>query len=98
MKQQSLYWILIGIVLYWVVTSTASIDSFDNRTKQKCIVKTSDGYTVNVPEPWYMNTANPDQCFAPPQQKCCNQVVEGCMQNFANRTKSQMNDWFTSCA
>lgn len=90
--------ILILCVVCAIVRNNVKIDTFETKpNKQKCTIRTSDGQVVTIPDPWYQNSANPDQCFAPPLQKCCNQVVEGCMQSFTNQTKAQVQNWIKRC-
>lgn len=60
------------------------------------------GETVVIGEPWYQDQNNPMRCFAPVNQKCCEQVdlpggEEGCMIDFTGYTPASLRDWVTSC-
>lgn len=84
-------------------TSHKIEDSFE---KNSCIISVSneDGTKEKIPigGEWYQSQDNPLQCFAPVDQKCCEQVdlpsgEEGCMADFTGYTPSSINSWKNEC-
>ncbi len=68
-----------------------------NESNQVCKIVSKSGKSYYLPKPWYANPANPTQCFAPAGQKCCNQVAQGCMQEFLNVDDDRMTQWYETC-
>jgi hypothetical protein len=80
-----------------VPTETNQVCKIMSFKKSQTDKQRQEGKSFYLPKPWYANPANPNQCFAPPGQKCCNQVVQGCMQDFTNTDDETMTKWYETC-
>ena len=87
--------LIINLAMSSDVNTNANTSNTSNKN-DPCIINI-DSQNIIIPPPWYKNPNNPKQCLAPPFQKCCNQVSEGCMQNFENHTVDQIQKWVMTC-
>jgi hypothetical protein len=89
--------ICVALMCYRYTITIENMGMKNGNQKLPCKIRTSDGTIVEIPEPWYQDPANPMQCYAPSKQKCCNQVLQGCMQNFQNYNLNKINAWKRNC-
>lgn len=87
--------IALFLIIVLFVTIVTIINEY--HVEGMCTVRTVDNKTATLPDPWKNSQYNGSQCFAPPKQKCCNQIAEGCMQDFRNYSLKQIDDWKKRC-
>lgn len=85
-------------------TEMPNVDTEEvEESKKPCDIKLSESEDiVQIGDPWYLSNVNPNQCFAPANQKCCDQIelengVEGCMVDFTGFTSSSLEQWKKDC-